>query len=265
MDRLLLKQLDNIKKKEAKILNKPENTLIKQKVAPLAQKVEDKIPTKLKGVLETAFYKGFQLVFEKGNRVIEKTYNKEKLQLQYDINNYAIDRKLNRKHIKNMDKASNQSNLSNSVLSLAEGSVLGMLGIGLPDIPIFIGMIMKTIYEIALSYGYNYESDEEKVYILLLICAAMTKKELQKDYDNRVEFLGEVIDHNHKVEVVLEQQMKITSEVLSEALLTAKFVQGLPIIGAVGGLINHTIIKKIGKYAALKYKKRYLLKKKNQK
>lgn len=90
MDRLLLKQLDNIKKKEAKILNKPENTLIKQKVAPLAQKVEDKIPTKLKGVLETAFYKGFQLVFEKGNRVIEKTYNKEKLQLQYDINNYAI-------------------------------------------------------------------------------------------------------------------------------------------------------------------------------
>lgn len=261
MDKLLQKQLANIKKKEDKILNKPKNPLMKQKVTPIIQKVEAKIPVKLKDVLETAFYKGFQLVFEKGNVIIEKTYNKEKLQLQYDLNNYAVDRKLIRKHVKNMDKPSNQSNFMNSMISLVEGSVLGVLGIGLPDIPLFIAVIMKTIYEIALSYGYNYDSDEEKVYILLLLCAAMTKEDIQKDYNNQLELLGEEIDHHLKADVHLDKQIKITSVVLSDMLLTAKFVQGLPIVGAVGGFVNHSIIKKVGKYSAIKYKKRYLQKK----
>ena len=42
---------------------------------------------------------------------------------------------------------------------------MGVLGIGLPDIPVFTGMILKNIYETALQYGYSYESREEKYFI----------------------------------------------------------------------------------------------------
>lgn len=65
---------------------------IKEKEKTLREKIQDKIPEKLKDTLELAFYKSFKLVFEKGHIYIEKTYNKDKLQLGYDLNNYALEK-----------------------------------------------------------------------------------------------------------------------------------------------------------------------------
>ena len=41
-----------------------------------------------------------------------------------------------------------------------------------------------------------------------------------------------------------------------------KFLQGIPVVGAVGGLYDAVYMKRINDYANLKYKKRFLLKKK---
>ena len=49
--------------------------------------------------------------------------------------------------------------------------------------------------------------------------------------------------------------MNRTAHILSEAMLTAKFIQGIPFIGVIGGVVNFNIIDKIGKFAAIKYKK----------
>jgi hypothetical protein len=136
-----------------------------------------------------------------------------------------------------------------------------VLGVGLPDIPLFISVILKTIYEVALSYGFDYTSDQEKTYILLLISSAMSKGEEQKKNDEELEKLGTLLDHNLMKEVDLTAQMKSTSEVLSDAMLTTKFIQGIPIVGAVGGVANYTILNKITSFARIKYKKRYLNKK----
>lgn len=193
--------------------------------------------------------------------MIEKTYRKEKIELEYDINDYAIDKKINKRHMNRLDKQSVQSKLLNTSFSAVEEGVLGVLGIGLPDIPIFLSVIMKTIYEVALSYGFDYNTAEEKNYILLLICGAITKGDKQKEFDHQIEELGAELDYNILVHVNVEDQMKITSEVLSEVLLTAKFVQGIPIVGAVGGIVNYNILNKISSYARIKYKKRYLQKK----
>lgn len=253
MDKILKRQIDYMKVKEKKLLNKQENHLLKTKLTPMMDRIEEQIPDKLKNTLDLAFYKGFQLVFEKGNKYIEMTYSKDNIQLQYDLNNYAVERRLSKKHIKNVDKLANKSNMLNTTISVAEGTILGLLGIGLPDIPLFISVIMKTIYEIALSYGFDYESEQEKRYILLLICAAMSKDEKQKEFNNQLNLLEE--------NITLEEQIKITSDILSYNLLTAKFIQGIPIIGAVGGLVNYTIINKIRKFASMKYKMRYLIQK----
>ena len=51
---------------------------------------------------------------------------------------------------------------------------------------------------------------------------------------------------------------------LSKELLYMKFVQGLPIIGAVGGAYDYVYMNKISKYAQLKYKRRFLRKKINK-
>lgn len=261
MDRLFKKQLKRIDKQENKILNKKENTLFKSRINPVMEKIQGKIPDKLKITLESAFLRGFQLVFEKGNAYIEKTYDKDKIKLEHDLNNYGIDKKLGKKYMKGLDKQSNRSKRLNSSFSILEGGVLGALGIGLPDIPLFLSLVLKNIYEVALSYGYDYESPEERAYILLIICGAMTQGDRKQVFNEEIDHLGNHIGNEVNTEINLEQQMKMTAEILSEAMLTAKFVQGIPIIGVVGGVVNYNIIKKVGKYAGLKYKKRYLLKK----
>jgi hypothetical protein len=258
------KQIQRMKKEEDKLLNQKEIPFIKTKVTPIVDKIQEKIPVKLKDTLEVVFYKSFQIVFEKGTSYIEKTYKKDDILLEFDLNNYALDKKFSTKFVKKLDKQSNQSKLLNSSISVIEGGVLGFLGVGLPDIPVFIGLIVKTIYEIALSYGYDYNKPEEKAYVLQLICASMTKGDIQKGFNDSLDSLAGNIDKDVVTEVDLEALMKTTSKVLSESLLTAKFIQGIPIVGSVGGIINYNIINKVSKYSSLKYKKRYLLKKSNE-
>lgn len=261
MNKELKKQLKRLNKKENRILTKKHNNVFKSKFSPVIDKIQDRIPLKLKTTLEAAFLKGFQLVFTKGTSYIEKTYNKDKIQLEYDLNNYALKKEINRRHIKNLDKKSNRSKRINSSVAILEGGVLGILGIGLPDIPLFISVIIKSIYEVALSYGYDYNSEEEKAYILLMICGAMTQGDRQKYFNDKIDQLGDRIDQRTSVEIDLTDNMEITAAVLSEAMLTAKFIQGVPIIGVMGGIVNYSILKRIGKYASIKYKKRYLLNK----
>ncbi|WMJ89845.1 EcsC family protein [Anaerocolumna sp. MB42-C2] len=260
MDRMFMKQMKKLDRKEDNILNPKDNPLLKNKILPFVDKIQEKVPEKLSAALETAFYKSFKLFFEKGNEYIEKTYNKEDKQFEFEINDYAIQRKFNNKSVKRLDKPANYSNIINTSFSVLEGSVLGALGIGLPDIPILISLMIKTINEVALSYGFNYNTPAEKTYILMLIRGALTKEEQQKEANKEIDSFGYKTDHQIYTAIDLEEQMKLTSSVLSDSLLTAKFIQGIPIVGAVGGIVNYNVIQKVGRYSKLKYKKRYLLK-----
>lgn len=255
------RQFKRLNKKEERILNKKDNRFIKSKINPVMDKVQDKIPEKLRATLETAFLKGFELVFEKGNIVIEKTYNKDRLMSDHVVNDYILEKKLNRRNMNTLDKYARNSNRFNTSLSLVEGSVLGFFGIGLPDIPLFIGVIMKTIYEIALNYGFDYKNDNEKAFILKIISAAMSEGEDKIRINDEISILGEAIDKNLEINIDLDSLIKETAKILSDALLVGKIIQGIPFLGIVGGTINYTIIKKIAKYGQIKYKKRYLAKK----
>jgi hypothetical protein len=261
MKHILDQHMKQLEKQEQKLLTPKEIPIIQNTITPVMDKIQDKIPEKLKSALDTAFYKGFQLIFDKGSRYIEKTYSKEKIELEYDINNYAIGKKLSNKYLKKLDKQSKQSKLLNTSFSVLEGGTLGLLGIGLPDIPLFLSLIVKTIYEVALSYGFSYDTPDERAYILLLICGAITKGDRQRNFDSELERIGEKIDHNISYPIDLEKQMRITADVISDTLLTSKFIQGIPVIGVVGGIVNFSILNRIGKYSGIKYKKRYLLKK----
>ena len=55
-------------------------------------------------------------------------------------------------------------------------------------------------------------------------------------------------------EVVLSK----TSSLLSKELLYMKFLQGIPIAGAVGGIYDAVYMKRVTEYANLKYKRRFL-------
>lgn len=254
---IIKKHLTKLEKKEQKLLNKKQG-IIEEKLEPIVDKVESKVPETLKNSLNKAFYKAFQIVFEKGTKYIEKLYNKNKIQFNHDVNNYRVERNLSNKSLKKIDKHAQRSNLLNTSISTLEGAGLGFLGMGLPDIPLFTAMVLKTIYEIALSYGFLYELEEEKIYVLNLINAALTTDETQRKYNHKVELLGGKIDSHVQFNYDLNKEIANTSRILSDTMLASKFVQGIPVVGAVGSIANYKTINKISRYSSIKYKKRYL-------
>lgn len=254
---IIKKHINKLDKKEQKILNKKQG-IIEGKLEPFVDKVESKVPETLKKSLDKAFYKAFQVIFEKGSKYIEKLYNKSKLQFDHNINDLKLNRYVNNRSIKRLDKQAKKSQIINTSISTIEGAGLGLLGMGLPDIPLFTSMILKTIYEISLSYGYLYEIEEEKVYILNLINAALTSDETQRKYNHKVDLIADKIDNHVQFNYDINKEILNTSKILSDSMLTSKFVQGIPIVGVVGSIANYKILNKISNYSTIKYKKRYL-------
>lgn len=257
----IIREIRKIEKREDRIKSRQENRLLQENIDPLLEKVEEKIPPKLEASLKTAFLKSFTLVFDKGLPYIEKTINDNKIKAQHKQNNEAVENHTSQRHFRKMKHSAGQGALLNQSLSALEGGALGLLGIGIPDIPIFIAMILRTLSEIAGHFGYHDKSDAEKSYMLLLISGAMTKGARQAEYDKKIIKLGQQIDAYDAVALDLTDYMEDTSALLSTILLTTKFIQGLPIVGIIGGLANPFILNKISVYAELKYQKRYLEKK----
>ena len=248
----LQKEWKKLEVQEQKFLQKR----LEKKKSILNQKLEEKIPPKLQGTLDAAFAKAFALIFEKGTGVIEKTYQREKLEQDYQVRQYTADVKQNSKSLRAFSKKARDTGTKNLLLSGASGIGMGVLGIGLPDIPVFTGMILKNIYETALHYGYSYESREEKYFILLLIQGAVSYGETLCEIDSK---LNEFISCGTLPEVYQEKkQIEETAGALSKELLYMKFLQGIPVVGAVGGAYDAIYMKRITEYAGLKYRHRYL-------
>lgn len=227
----------------------------------LNEKLEKHIPEKLQATLDTAFYKAFQLIFTKGTGMIEKTYDKEKRSTDYKIRAYAAELKGNRKSLSAFRKKSGAIQTVNLALSAVEGIGLGVFGIGLPDIPLFTGMILKSIYEIAVNYGFSYETEEEQIFLLKVIETAVLKTGMQRQNDTE---LNRWCQEKEPFDTDRQGQIRRTAAGLSEELLYMKFLQGIPVAGAVGGLSDVQCLKTITAYANLKYQRRFLLKKKER-
>ncbi len=249
-------------KKEWKMLQKREaRFLVKQwnkKPSNIQEKLLERISEQLESTLKAAFVKAFGLVFEKGTGIIEKAYNKEKIIDDYKINEYAANVNKNRKNIKAFSKKAGVSRNVNLLVSAVEGISFGVLGVGIPDIPVFTAVILKSIYEIALNYGFEYEPREEQIFILKMIQTALLKGEVFERNNSQI---NEGIDCQMVVDCTgqdVQEQIVKTAETLSEALLYMKFLQGIPIVGIAGGLSDTVYLKKITDYADLKYKRRFL-------
>lgn len=248
----LQKEWDKLKEQEQRFLQKRSE----RKDNILNQKLEEKIPSKLQETLDAAFGKAFMLIFDKGTGVIEKTYKREKLEQDYQVRQYTAEIKQNTKSLRSFSKKARDTGTKNLLLSGASGIGMGVLGIGLPDIPVFTGMILKNIYEIAIQYGYSYESMEERYFILLLIQGAVTSGEVLCEIDSKLNVF--ISDGVLPEEYQEKEQIEQVAGALSKELLYMKFLQGIPVVGAVGGAYDAVYMKRITEYAGLKYRHRYL-------
>lgn len=246
------KQWDKLLKQEQSFLKKS----IDKKESKLDNFLAEKVPDKLQQTLNTAFSKSFTFVFDKGTGVIEKSYNREEIEHMHKVNAYSFSMKKDRKRAKVFEKQASKAEAANVVISGVKGVGLGFLGIGLPDIPVFIGMVLKGIYEIALQYGYDYDSEEERYFILSIISTALSSgTEITTDNEKINKFIiNPILPEDYSRDV----QINKACNVLSTELLCMKFVQGLPVVGVIGGVSDAVFVKKILDFAKIKYKRRFL-------
>jgi len=222
------------------------------------QFLEKKVPPNLQSTLDGAFSKAFYVVFEKGTGVIEKTYKKEELQKSYQINEYAAKVRGNRKTLKAFSKKASGAGNVNLLISGVSGIGLGVLGIGIPDIVLFTGLMLKSVYEIALNYGFDYEDEKEKRFILLLIRGSLSYGTDLEEINSEINYY---IEHgNYYSEMDMDSCIKETAGGLSKELLYMKFLQGIPVVGAAGGAYDAIYMNQVVKYAELKYRRRFYVK-----
>ena len=252
------KDWDDLKKKEAKYQEKRNQG----PTSVLLEKLDRFIPQKLNDTLDLAFSKAFALIFEKGTGVIEKTYNKEQKQADFLVDAYATEIRADKKSVKRFTKRAKASKTANLMITGVEGIGLGLVGAGLPDIPLFVAMVLKSVYEVALSYGYDYESDGEKAFILKVIETSMYDGEEFIEQNRRLnELIEDVVydgDTLEGYEIDKAGQIDKTAKALSKEMLYTKFLQGQMIVGVAGGIFNPIYINRITDYAVLKYRRRFL-------
>lgn len=277
--------------KELKLIHRQEESLrraaVKGKTPQWKTALEEKVPGSIYENLQKAFRKAFAIVFEKGTGLIEKTYNRESLEEDCQVREFAFQVKANRKTLKKARKDARAGNLRNLAITSAEGIGLGVLGIGLPDIIMFVGVLLKGIYETALQYGYAYDSDQERCFILKLMETAVLKgedwEEGNREIDRYIESSavecaveeesgteesGEEGPGEQQQSETWEKDLRErvkeqtgrTADAFAMDMVLLKFVQGLPVVGILGGAGNPLYYNKVIKYAELKYRKRYLLK-----
>lgn len=247
----LQKELQLLEKQEKRYLEQRQN----QSDSRLNRFLEDKVPDKLQKTLEKAFASAFRLIFLKGISVIEKTYKKEELEKDFKVQDYANQIKNDRKSLKSIRKNAGSTGRFNILASGTAGLGMGLIGVGIPDIPVFTGFLLRSIYQIALKYGFSYEEEKEKKWILLLIQGAASYGEKQKAADKAVEcyIQNELVDNSIPLDEIIQE----TARILSGELLYMKFLQGIPIVGVVGGAFDFKYMKEITTYAEIKYRKRY--------
>ena len=250
-------------KNEFKELVREEEKFINRNIVVKENKWQEKIskyvPDTLDKTLNTAFCKPFGLLFEKGTGFIEKTYNKEKREQDFKVNEYSADLRNNKSSIKKFGRLAFGSKVLNMAISTAEGVGMGVFGMGIPDIPVFLSVILKSIYETALHFGFGYETEQEQMFILKIIETALCHEDELVDGDMEI---NDWIKSEGKIPFLTDKKTQIekTSDLLSQELLYLKFIQGIPVAGVVGGISDVIYQKKITDYAVLKYKRRFLAK-----
>lgn len=253
--RTLKKELIKTQQVEKKVLAKESR---EPRGIGLTGRIREKIPEKAMVSLEAAFEKGFTLIFTKGDNLIDKM-GIEKARREYEVYAASLDKMIYEETLKAVDKAAGGRTAMTKGISTAEGSGLGIFGIGLPDIPIFLAMLLKTSYEIAAGYGIDFRDEREKRYTLALLNTIFSSGSEKRAFSDECDAIGDAIDHGDEIDTEIHQDdIELVSNILATDMLVAKFLQGFTFAGVIGGPINLHMVHKVSKIAKIKYKKRFL-------
>lgn len=91
--------------------------------------------------------------------------------------------------------------------------------------------------------------------------ASLSRGEERVHMNHEVDTMCAALPLAEEAKNLLQEQIDRTAKAFAVDMLLLKFVQGLPVVGVLGGAGNPIYYRRIMKYVQLKYRKRYLLNK----
>ena len=227
-----------------------------QKETLLEQKAVELAPEKLTELLHTGFEKAFTMLYEKGAGQGGLAKRRETYRLQ----TYAAELREDHRNLRAFAKSAGRAGRRNVLVSGAAGIGMGFLGVALPDIPLFAALTLRSVYGIGESYGFSCQEEAERLYALRIIETALSYGAELRQGNARLERFEQTGVWQEEPERA--EQLHRTARNLSTALLCGKALQNIPVAGAVGGAGDAVCLRRIQRYACIRYRKRFLLRRK---
>ena len=250
---VLQKEIDRLGRAERRFLKKQLN----REPTRLDLLLEEKVPEKLEATLDAAFSKAFHFIFSKGSSIISKTFSTEKLIDEFESDTASLEEIGGRKQMRKFSRRAAATGTTHTLVSTVAGTALGFAGGMIPGIVVFITLLLRNIYQISMKYGYSFDTDEEKKFILRVITAAV------QDGDDMIhanKAVNRLIREGLSCDAsTLDERINEAAVALAHALLLMKFLQNIPVVGAIGGASDFVYMERISDYAVLKYQRRFLV------
>lgn len=246
------KEIARLRRAERRFLRKQLN----KEPTKLDKLLEERVPEKLESTLDAAFSKAFHLVFSKGSSIISKTISTDKLVEEFEADLISLKATGKGREMRKFKRRASVTGTAHTMVSTVTGIALGVAGAWIPDIIVFLTLLLRNIYQISMQYGYAYDTDEEKKFILRVVAAAVMEGDelLAADKEiNKIIKAGLFTD-----EGTVDERINEAATALGHALLLMKFLQNIPVVGVVGGASDFIYMEKISDYAVLKYQRRFL-------
>jgi len=145
-----------------------------------------------------------------------------------------------------------------SKTAAAEGAVTGYGGIlmGMADLPLWLSIKIKLLFEIANLYGYDTSDYKERIYLLHIFQLTFSRQQqrkkifaLMKNWEKKKEKLPKDINEFDWRTFQIEYR---------DYLDLAKLLQLIPGFGAIVGIyINHKLTRRLGNFAMNSYRMRH--------
>jgi EcsC protein family len=184
-----------------------------------------------------------------------------KMSKQLEIEELTDIENVNQLSIEQMDKASNAFITSRKQFATVQGATTGFGGIFTLaiDVPILLGLTLKTLQEIAISYGYDPNDQEERIFIIK--CLQFTSS----DIVGKKAILEELTNIEGKKGFSQIEGWREVFYTYRDNMGWKKLFQMVPIAGLIfGAYLNKQAISDVGEAGKMLYKKRRIMERLNQ-
>ncbi len=150
-----------------------------------------------------------------------------------------------------------------SKTAAAEGAVTGYGGIlmGLTDLPLWLSIKIKLLFEIATIYGYDLTDYRERLYLLYIFQLTFSRHKQSREVFIRMQNWR--VEQERLPKDINQFDWRTFQIEYRDYLDLAKLFQLIPGLGAIVGFyVNHHLTRKLGIYAMNAYRMRRFDKKK---